>query len=85
MLTRIGIVGRITDNAPGKGRMERRLDIEEGNEDSEPTRVIQSLAEFKQMDVWGHEALLDEDDAFIRGIQEWVGFSEAIHTAGKSA
>ncbi|WPH04532.1 ribonuclease H1 small subunit [Acrodontium crateriforme] len=34
---------------------------------------------FDEVMVWGHEAIADEDDAFVRGVTEWMGFAQAMH------
>ena len=38
-------------------------------------------AEFDELVVWGHEKLArTEDDAFMRGVEEWLGAAEKIHS-----
>jgi ribonuclease H2 subunit C len=33
--------------------------------------------------VWGHGGEVDgRQDAFVKGMEEWIGFAEAIHTDG---
>lgn len=34
---------------------------------------------FDEVMVWGHEAVAGEDDAFVRGVTEWMGFAQAMH------
>merc|ERR1712000_734298 len=38
-------------------------------------------AEFDELVVWGHEKLArTEDDTFMRGVEEWLGAAEKIHS-----
>ncbi|KAK8119818.1 uncharacterized protein PG998_004444 [Apiospora kogelbergensis] len=42
---------------------------------------LQSKAQFDDFVVWGHESLADAGaDPYVRGIEEWVAFSEQIHS-----
>lgn len=59
---------------------------EEEDEDAEPVRIAQNLATFDEIVVWGHDQLPASDDAFVKGVEEWISFAEAIHcpTAAKT-
>jgi hypothetical protein len=37
------------------------------------------VATFGAVEVWGHEALVDEGDPYVRGVEEWIGFAGTIH------
>ena len=45
----------------------------------EPVQILQSATVFKEVTVWGHDMLPAVDDPFVKGIEEWVAFAEAIH------
>ncbi len=46
----------------------------------EETRA-EELAEFDQIMVWDHAQLPDgEMDPYLRGLEEWIGFAETIHS-----
>jgi ribonuclease H2 subunit C len=37
------------------------------------------VSSFDDMVVWGHDRVPDSDDTFVKGIEEWISFAEAIH------
>ncbi|OQO09437.1 hypothetical protein B0A48_04836 [Cryoendolithus antarcticus] len=44
------------------------------------TKVMDRKASFEEVVVWGHDALPEGGDEFVKGLGEWMGFAEAIHT-----
>ena len=52
--------------------------IEDGPE-PEPVRILESTAHFNEVVVWGHDQTPDKDDVFVRGVEEWLAFADAIH------
>lgn len=42
------------------------------------TRVMNQKAHFDEIVVWGHEALPQNDDEYVKGMEEWVAFAEAV-------
>ena len=95
MLIRVGVIVRTTDklldstaSAPkqkgqsdpiGLGEEEEEQEEEEEDQ-TEPTKLVEEVAQFDEMQIWGHEAVPEEDDAFVRGMEEWIGFAEAMHS-----
>ncbi|RDI76902.1 hypothetical protein Vi05172_g13115 [Venturia inaequalis] len=64
--------------------VETSQDAEEDEDMSEETREVEQLASFDEVMVWGHEAMPASDDAYSKGLGEWVSFAEAMHsTAGE--
>ncbi|KAL4885314.1 ribonuclease H2 non-catalytic subunit-domain-containing protein [Aspergillus karnatakaensis] len=60
---------------------------DEGEQD-EPIKILEKQATFADYVVWGHEAIPAADDSFVKGVEEWVKFAEAMHTendAGKKS
>ena len=56
---------------------------EEEVEDAvEPTKILEEVATFDDILVWGHEQVPSEEDVFVRGVQEWLAFAEAMHGVG---
>ncbi|KAI6881130.1 hypothetical protein KC360_g9215 [Hortaea werneckii] len=57
---------------------------EDGNlsRSAAPVKMLETKGTFDSLTIWGHDhAPLDgEEDEFARGIGEWIGFAEAIHT-----
>jgi ribonuclease H2 subunit C len=47
-------------------------------ERDEPVKVLEKQATFQEFVVWGHEALPTADDPFIKGVEEWIQFAEAV-------
>jgi len=57
-------------------------DEDAGVEESTPVevKIAEQIGEFDQVIVWGHGGEVDgSGDAFIRGMDEWVGFAESMH------
>ena len=66
--------------------VEQLRRLEEGDNDEmdvveeEPVevKVMEQIAEFDEVVVWGHEMLPEDDDIYVRGAREWIGFAEAV-------
>lgn len=55
---------------PAKGELE---------DDEEPeVKIMEEQSVFDEIMVWGHEALMDESDPYVRGMEEWIGFAEQV-------
>ncbi|PLN79568.1 ribonuclease H2 subunit C [Aspergillus taichungensis] len=48
-------------------------------EPEEPVKVLEKKATFQDVMVWGHDLMPPADDPFVRGVEEWVRFAEAMH------
>ena len=53
-------------------------DIDDNDEETEEARTLQEVASFDKVVLWGHESLVEGDDAFMKGLGEWIGFAEAV-------
>lgn len=42
------------------------------------TLTMEQHARFEEVMVWEHEAVPDADDIYVKGIEEWIGFAEAV-------
>jgi len=61
-------------------------DDEEDESDDEPVKLLEAMSNFDEIVVWGHDQVPAADDTFVKGVQEWIAFAEAIHgTAAKTA
>ncbi len=49
----------------------------------EDVKIAEQIGEFEEVVVWGHGGVVDEGDAFVRGMREWVGFAECLHCDGE--
>jgi ribonuclease H2 subunit C len=47
-------------------------------EQEEPTKVLETQATFDEFMVWGHEEVPAADDAFVKGVEEWLKMAEAV-------
>lgn len=54
------------------------LDGEEGEEEREEVTVLNEVGLFDKVVIWNHESIVDGDDAFVKGLGEWVGFAQAV-------
>ncbi|MCJ1409317.1 hypothetical protein MMC19_003396 [Ptychographa xylographoides] len=70
---------------PAKEEEEEEEEEEELDEDeTEPVKILEEVAVFDKIVVWGHEQIPDDEDIFVRGVEEWIDFAEAIHTVHDS-
>ena len=54
------------------------LEEADGDEDTEPVKVLEEAASFKEIVVWAHEAVPESDDPYVKGVEEWIAFAEAV-------
>ncbi|KAK1071930.1 hypothetical protein LTR74_003031 [Friedmanniomyces endolithicus] len=62
--------------------------IEGGDEDEdevEEVKVMEQRGVFDEMVVWGHEGLPEDGDEYVKGVEEWIAFAEAIHGNHRTA
>lgn len=68
-------------NTTALNYQEDEKEEEDDDEDEpEPIKVLEEVATFDEIMVWGHEHVPGEDDVFVRGVQEWIAFAEAMHS-----
>lgn len=48
------------------------------SDSEEPVKVLEKQATFNEFVVWGHEVLPAADDPFVKGVEEWLKFAEAV-------
>ncbi len=83
-----GYTGTVIREAVAEPRDQRRSsepdagsregEGEEEEEVQDEMKSLESVASFEEMVIWGHEAVPEGDDAFVKGVEEWVGFAEAV-------
>lgn len=60
------------------------VDDEDKVEEQVEVKVAEKMGEFEEIVVWGHGEEVDKgSDMFVRGIEEWVEFAEAMHVNDK--
>lgn len=57
---------------------EDEEDMLEYESQAEPVKILKEEANFDAITVWGHDRLPAADDSFLKGIEEWVAFAEAV-------
>ena len=65
---------------PGPIDLEGKTE-EDGEDEIEDAKTLEEVAEFQEVVVWGHEDVPAGDDTFVRGIGEWLSFTECIHNS----
>lgn len=65
------------DLEKGKLRIEEEDEEEEG-EGTQTVGTLKEVAEFEEMIVWDHEAIRSGEDAFVKGMEEWIRFAEVV-------
>ncbi|CAD0011120.1 unnamed protein product, partial [Aureobasidium pullulans] len=55
-------------------------DEEDASSSSTPeTKILQEVATFDKIVVWGHEVQPDgQEDVYVRGVSEWIGLATAV-------
>ena len=70
-----------TGGCEGNGEeLEVDKDDEEIGEEGE-VQKLEEVASFDEIVLWGHESLVEGDDPFLKGVEEWIGFAEAVSTS----
>ncbi len=78
-----GVVVKDRGVLPQKHKQEGHGDGEDGDESEEEgeVKILEELGGFEEIVVWGHESVGEPgEDVFVRGMEEWVGFSGAVST-----
>ena len=59
--------------------IEKRIsESEDEQNDQEEMTVLDEVGSFVKILIWNHETMVDGDDAFVKGLNEWLGFAEAV-------
>jgi ribonuclease H2 subunit C len=58
--------------------MEKSMDAEEEEDEDEEVKIMEEVAGFNGVWVWGHEAVMDGEDAYVRSLEEWIGVAESV-------
>jgi ribonuclease H2 subunit C len=61
------------------GMQEQDMQEEEDEEPEEQVKILEKVGAFERVVVWGHDALPGDEDQFVRGIGEWIGFSAGVN------
>ncbi|KAJ5169278.1 Ribonuclease H2 subunit C [Penicillium coprophilum] len=81
-----GVVATPTDRVlPATQRADSDDAEDAETEPEEPVKVMEMQGTFDEFVVWGHEVLPAADDTFVKGVEEWLQFADAMHTTPTSA
>jgi ribonuclease H2 subunit C len=53
-------------------------DDHDDDDPPEPVHILCQEAAFDEITVWGHDVVPAADDGFVKGIEEWISFAEAV-------
>ncbi|CAI7666873.1 unnamed protein product [Penicillium discolor] len=80
-----GVVATPTDRVlPATQRADSDGAEDAETEPEEPVKIMEMQSTFDEFVVWGHEALPAADDTFVKGVEEWLQFADAMHTTPTS-
>lgn len=60
------------------------LEGEGGEEEQEEVTVLNEIGSFERVVIWNHESMVDGDDAFVKGLGEWISFADAVSHASSA-
>ncbi len=60
------------------GHLEDDEDVPDDEARAEPVMILKEEARFQDITAWGHDRLTAADDNFVKGIEEWIAFAEAV-------
>lgn len=76
-----GYRGVVVREKKGGDLEKRRIEDEEEEEDGKEVQMVGTLeevAKFEEVIIWDHEAIPSGDDAFVKGMEEWIRFAEVV-------
>jgi ribonuclease H2 subunit C len=74
-----GIVATHTDRELPRTTSDNSDEAEvEEVEPAEPVKVLEKQATFGDFVVWAHETIPAADDPYVKGVEEWIKFAEAV-------
>ena len=54
-------------------------ETEEEEATTDEVSLLEEVASFDEVVVWGHDALPDElEDPYVRGLREWIAFAQVV-------
>jgi hypothetical protein len=65
------------DQSRGPDR-EENIEEEDDDEEEEEVKIMEEVGEFDEVLVWGHEAIVDNDDTYVRSLEEWIRVAESV-------
>lgn len=50
-------------------------------EEEEEVKIMEEVGDFSEVIIWGHEAVADSEDIYVRSLEEWIGVAESVSPA----
>lgn len=50
-------------------------------EEASSAKILEEKATFDEIVIWGHDELPEKGDIFVKGVEEWIAFAEAVSFA----
>lgn len=63
---------------PAKPKVAGEEEDDEDGEQPVEVKVMEEKGTFQEIVVWGHEAVPEEGDVYVKGMEEWIAFAEAV-------
>lgn len=73
-----GVVAIPTDRVLPPTQRPDNEGAEDETEAEDPVKVLETQGTFDDFVVWGHEAVPAADDTFVKGVEEWLQFADAV-------
>jgi ribonuclease H2 subunit C len=58
--------------------MDGDEDMQEEGEEEAEVKMMEEMGKFGEVVVWGHEVVPEKEDEYVKGVEEWIGFAEAV-------
>lgn len=81
---KIAVVVKSTDRTLAPAASAPQSFVESDDEEveaPEPVKILEHVSDIKEITVWAHDQLPASDDAYRKGIDEWLAFAQAVHGA----
>jgi len=64
---------------PQPEEIDQDMSADEDADVPEDVKIMQEIASFDNITVWGHESLpSDTEDVYVKGVDEWVKLAQAV-------
>lgn len=74
----LGVVATPTERVLASTQQPDNQGAEDEPEAAEPVKILETQGTFDDFVVWGHETLPAADDTFVKGVEEWLRFADAV-------
>ncbi|KAF2772779.1 ribonuclease H1 small subunit [Teratosphaeria nubilosa] len=64
---------------------EDEFAMREDGKEEEEVKLMEQMGTFDEAVVWGHENVPEDEDEYVKGIDEWIAFSQAMHDDTRTA